>query len=86
MMAARVALPSPWAAISAILLGIEAQSLMVQILGFAGGLSTSALKTLWVAQALTGVAFLFRKIPAVRSAKLPTIPFFGVWLGLQLSS
>lgn len=77
MMAARVALPSPWAAISAILLGIEAQSLTVQVIGYGGGLSTSALKILWVAQALIGAAFLFRQIPALRSAKLPTIPFFG---------
>lgn len=78
MMAARISLPSPWAAMAAILLGIEAQSLAVQILGYGGRLPASVLKILWVAQALIGAACLLRTISIMKAAKERTIGSLGL--------
>jgi len=75
--AARLQLPSPWVEIASVLLGIEAQSLAVQIAGYSGALSTSALKGLWFGQAAIGAAFTFYRFHGLRTLIPPRVSVYA---------
>ena len=57
--AVRLQLPSPWSQVTAILLGIQALSLAVQIVGMAEMASRPVLSAMWLALVAIGIAMFF---------------------------
>ena len=73
MQAVRLRIPSPWNHVTAILLGIQALSIAVQIVGIAEMASRLVLSTMWWALVAVGIAMLlFRDHNRL---KTPTAPF-----------
>jgi hypothetical protein len=72
MQAARLRLPSPWDHVTAILLGIQALSIAVQIVGMAEMASRLVLGTMWWALVAVGIAMvLFRDHKSLKMVKRP---------------
>src|ERR1700692_232435 len=73
LLCVRVRLPSPWSHVTAVLLGIQALSLSVQIVGMAEMASRLVLVAIWWAMVAIGAAMLLLRVRTILRSPFSTL-------------